>query len=135
MTSGARSALLPALAVLAILLACGGIDDYSADAPRAPSLHVGDIAVVGYESSSGSSPFWLAADEEAYDLMTEAAVARDELGLRDLAARDRIYSVPEGTEVRVLDLGFLSTKVRVQEGEHMGRVGWQAREFVVPAGP
>ena len=130
MRTALKSFALPLAVILGVILACGS-EGSTESAETSNVVMTGEEGIVTWGDGS-SSAFWLAADEEALGLMTDASAARDVMGLNQLERSGRIYSTPTGTRVLVLDPGFLKTKVRVLEGEHTGRVGWQAREFVVP---
>ena len=131
-----RSTLLLTVAVLiAVFVSCssGGDsepEDYNST-PVPISVRRGDEAVLSWDTPGGSGPFWLAANEEAFDQMTDASVARDVVGMSQLVAQGRIFPVSLGTRVLVLDPGFFKTQVRVMEGEAFGRTGWAPREFVI----
>ena len=70
----------------------------------------------------------VAVDEAAFDEFMRSAAANDSLGARRMALEGRIYFVPIGTRVRVIDLGMFRSRVRIMEGERVGAAGW------VPAG-
>ena len=81
----------------------------------------------------GLDKFLLATDEDAFDAFTKAATRRDEYGVAELVLRGKLFTVPTGTRVRVIDMGgFLGSRlqVRVMEGAQVGRSGWIATEFV-----
>jgi hypothetical protein len=99
--------------------------------PAERSLGIGDTGRATYGPGS-TDDVWIAATEEVLDRMTRAATARDAAAYAELELAGLIFPVEDGTRVRVLDLRFLKTQVRVDEGPQAGRSGWLAREHVVP---
>ncbi|MCZ7571112.1 MAG: pentapeptide repeat-containing protein [Ardenticatenaceae bacterium] len=82
---------------------------------------------------AGGKWTWVARDRQAYEEYGDAAVRDDTYGLRELIATGRIFPVPNGTRVLILDHGgflYSATKVRILEGEHTGRSGWVPSEWV-----
>lgn len=80
--------------------------------------------------SVGNSTVFVAVDEEAFDELVDAAVAKDEYGFQDLMLSGRVFAVSDGTSVRVLDLGLFKTRVRILEGPMEGESGWVPSEWV-----
>lgn len=72
----------------------------------------------------------VAADEAAYKRFLTLAVADDTLGIADMVMQGQAFLVPNGTKVKVIDSGFARREVRILEGEHFGRSGWVAYEFL-----
>lgn len=72
----------------------------------------------------------LAVDEESMDLWTKACVAKDYIGMAQLEASGRVFPVPNGTKVLVIDSSFAIKKVRVLEGDAYGKSGWLPYEWV-----
>lgn len=66
---------------------------------------------------------------EDYEEMMKLVNAKDYLGLSGLRLADRIDFVPNGTKVVVIDYG-ISNRVRIMEGEHIGREAYTPHEFV-----
>ena len=74
---------------------------------------------------------YMATSEAAYDELIEAIVADDDYGRNLLILSGRAFSVRSGTKVRVLDLSiFGSTKVRIVDGKHSGRLAWTEISFL-----
>ena len=80
--------------------------------------------------SEGSAPFWVAVDEEAFDELISAVVAKDNYGIMELTLAGRVFIVQNNTKVLVIEPGFTKTKVRILEGENAGMAGWVPYEFV-----
>ena len=98
--------------------------------PLPPSPKMGGEARVQID---GSEIVPLAADEAAFDAFTRAATRNDTFGINDLIQAGKLFTVPTGTKVLVIDMGgFLGSRlqVRVLEGPRTGRAGWVATEFV-----
>jgi hypothetical protein len=49
------------------------------------------------------------------------AAAGDNSGIATLIAAGLTVTLPQGTEVRVIDLGILTTEIKVDSGAHSGR--------------
>jgi uncharacterized protein DUF4339 len=62
-----------------------------------------------------------AINGEVYSRLTELAVAGDNSGIATLIAAGLTVTLPEGTRVRVIDLGFLTTEIKVESGTYAGR--------------
>jgi hypothetical protein len=100
-------------------------------APRPPIFTVGDVGRL--VSPDGKRiPVASAEDDGAWDAMNEALLARDEEGFVRLVASGRVLVVPSGTGARVLDVGFVSRKVRLLDGPQRGKAAWVAAEYLAP---
>lgn len=89
------------------------------------------------ESKSGRNikrvdrTIYMAASKAAYDELIEAIVADDDYGRNLLILSGQAFLVHSGTKVRVLDLSiFGSTKVRIVNGKHAGRLAWTEISFL-----
>lgn len=82
------------------------------------SIRVGNVVTVTAESA------FAAVDDEAWDALNEAAVADDKVGVRDLVLNGKVFLLSKGESVKVLELGFESTKIRVVDGANTESVGW-----------
>jgi hypothetical protein len=69
-------------------------------------------------------------DTAAHDELMEVVLSRDQLGLLSLQQSGKIFAVPDGTNVKILERSMFLVKVRVYEGSYMGRVGWVIHEAV-----
>jgi hypothetical protein len=66
----------------------------------------------------------LAITKADRDAMVEASMAHDTYGLEELLLTKRIYLIPCGTTVLILDDGWSADKVRIVDGEYAGLAGW-----------
>jgi len=80
--------------------------------------------------TDGTGHLYLSVDEKAFDAYSDAAVAKDMIGINELIRSGRLIPIIEGTHILVLDIGFFKTKVRVLEGRHKGEAGWVPDEWV-----
>lgn len=74
-----------------------------------------------------------ATTQDNYDAYLKAVSANDRIGVFNLLAQGRIYSIDNGTKVLVLDRGgFLGSlvQIRVLDGPELGSALWVAVEFV-----
>jgi hypothetical protein len=91
-----------------------------------------EVGAEGRLVAGSASHVLVAADEKAFDELTEAVVANDTYGLAELTLSGRVVLVPRDTRVLALDLHWTGrTKVRILDGEYAGASGWVASEFVV----
>jgi hypothetical protein len=100
-------------------------------APRPPIFTVGDVGRL-ISPDGKRIPVARAEDDGAWDAMNEALLAQDEEGFVRLVASGRVLVVPSGTGARVLDVGFVSRKVRLLDGPQHGKAGWVAAEYLAP---
>ncbi|MFC1656081.1 hypothetical protein ACFL3C_04370 [Patescibacteria group bacterium] len=91
------------------------------------TVSIGDEAKL---VSSGSGAILVAIDQEAFDDLLDISVANDEMGLAELMLADRVFSVPTGIKVKVIDTDWFSKEVRILEGAYVGESGWVPMEFV-----
>ncbi len=73
---------------------------------------------------------YLPIDEQALDEWTNACVAKDYIGMAQLEASGRVFTVPNGTKVLVIDSRFATRQVRVLEGDAFGKSGWLPYEWL-----
>lgn len=90
---------------------------------------VGEEGVL--DPKSGDEEWLVAVDEEALDALTDASVARDSYGISELLMAHKLFAVPVNTRVKVIDTTATKTKIRVLEGDQMGKDGWVSYEFVI----
>ena len=87
---------------------------------------------VGIEGhlSGGGERIPVAVDETAFNEWIKTRTANDKMGQVELLTSGRVFSVPTNTRVLVIDIGFVKSKVRILEGESIGRSGWVPFEWV-----
>jgi hypothetical protein len=88
------------------------------------------VGETGYLRCEGEPTLLVAIDRAALDEFTKVSVAKDYYGLGQLIASGRLFEVPAGTRVLVIDSSVFSRKVRIMEGASAGQSGWLAYEFV-----
>jgi|GEM_PF-4638038 len=69
--------------------------------------------------AAGGAP--AAINEKVYDRLSTLAAARDTGGISRLIDAGLAAQIESGTRVIVIDLGFLKTEIKVQEGPYSGR--------------
>jgi|GEM_PF-5654532 len=77
-------------------------------------------AIAGEVTRLSSGPGFCAATRKDYDRMNTLSKAGDETGLVEMLLNGRLYSVKNGTKVRVIETYFTVFEVRVEEGGHAG---------------
>lgn len=109
------------LILTALLPAC-------ATAPSQPKpSDVGSEATI---QAPNLNEVYLAIDKETFDLWTKACVAKDYVGMAQLEASGRVFTVPNGTKVLVIDSSFATRQVRVLAGNALGKSGWLPYEWL-----
>ena len=68
--------------------------------------------------------------ENDLDRINTLSVAKDELGLKQMMLQGRLVVITGGTEAKVIDLGFLSTEVRIMSGSLAGQSVFVSTDFV-----
>jgi len=72
----------------------------------------------------------VAVSEQAYDELTDVAVAEDIIGFSQMSLEGKLFLIEKNTRVLVIDRTFFRSKVRILEGEYFGRSGWVSEEHV-----
>jgi len=103
-------------------------DDYSDSVAEGARPSVGERGHL----HSGTELVALAVEKKVLDEWNDALFANDTFGRTELLTSGRIFVVPDGTEVLMLDSGWsiFVCKVRILEGEHLGQTGWIPVEWV-----
>lgn len=57
-------------------------------------------------------------------------MAKDDKGFYQLIRSGRLFTVRDGTEVRIIDMSLGEIPVRILSGEHYGEAGGVARERI-----
>jgi hypothetical protein len=85
-----------------------------AECPRAGSLA---------ELSDHGRFLRMASDEKVFEQATEAEASKDDQRLNELLRSEKLFLIPKGTKVQVLEVGWTKVKIKVLEGIYMNRVG------------
>ena len=113
--------LIIVFALLAYLGVAGGSEVVTwAERPKAGSLA---------ELSDDRPLLRIASDENTFEQASKAEAAKDEQRLEELLRSEKIFLVPNGTKVRVLNVGGTKAEIKILEGPYMNRVvhvavGW-----------
>jgi len=113
--------LLTLVIALFFLPACG------TNSSSSQSLEVGDKCIV---ASDDFDNIYLAVDKDAFDKWVSAVNANDEMGVQDLLYSGKLFYVPSGTKVLILDVSWGAHKVRILEGDKYGKTGWLPSEYL-----
>jgi hypothetical protein len=81
-------------------------------------------------SSHPNVEVFVATDEKAFDDVTNAAIANDTYGVKELLSKGKIFIGSYNSRVLVIDSAMLKTKVRLLDGDNIGKAGWVPFEFV-----
>ncbi|HJY86266.1 MAG TPA: hypothetical protein VKE24_05455 [Candidatus Acidoferrales bacterium] len=107
--------LIFVFALLAYLGVAGGSEVVTwAERPKAGSLA---------ELSDDGPLLRIASDENTFEQASKAEAAKDEQRLEELLRSEKIFLVPNGTKVRVLNVDGTKAGIKILEGPHMNRVG------------
>lgn len=117
---------------LGILGAATGGDGGGGSGSGGSSVQVVPVGSDGRLVIGEGIPVDLGVDDDAFDALSEARVANDPAGRREVLLSGRGFTVPEGTRVRVIDNGFVKKRVRILEGQYAGEAGWVPFEWVKP---
>ena len=114
--------LIIVFALLAYLGVAGGSEVVTwAERPKAGSLA---------ELSDDRPLLRIASDENTFEQASKAEAAKDEQRLEELLRSEKIFLVPNGTKVRVLNVGGTKAEIKILEGPYMNRVGHVAVGWV-----
>jgi len=89
-----------------------------------------DIGSTAILAVSESDMVLVAVDEEAFEELIKASVAKDYMGIAELLLLGKVFEVPNNTKVLVIDSAFAKRKIRILEGDEFGRTGWVPYEFL-----
>ena len=115
--------------VLFIILGLGqmGSNASGINSSSSTMVSIGDEAKL--KASSDTIP--VAIDEKAFDELTKAAVAGDDIGFAQIFLEGRAFPISSGTKVKVIDQTMFRRKIRILEGDKLGMSGWVDSELVV----
>ena len=88
-----------------------------------PSVGVGSEATI---CAPDIETVYLAVDKDSFD----ACVAEDYIGMAQLEMLGKVFAVPNGTRVLVIDSDFACREVRILEGDSFGISGWLSYEWL-----
>jgi hypothetical protein len=98
----------------------------SARVERPASLSSGDQCVL---SANGTAVF-LSIDENTNERLTRLCTAGDQAGVAELVALGRVAVIKPGTRAKIISRGFLTSEVRILEGDHASESGIVDSEFL-----
>lgn len=96
------------------------------------SINIGDDGVL----RNGDNQVPVAASEQAQSDLTNAAVAKDEVGYEQIFLRGDAFMVPAGTKAKLIGygsglLGAAVYHIRIEGGDHDTEDGWVPMEWLV----
>ncbi len=94
--------------------------------PTTSKVSVGEEGYVNVPSPKAI----IATTESNYKEITKIYIANDTMGIGDFLLSGKGFSVLNGTKVLVTDMSTGVRKVRILEGESIGKSGWIAYEWV-----
>jgi hypothetical protein len=72
----------------------------------------------------------VATSEQALSDFTAYANAYDPAGSERMVLSRRVFRVPAGTHVTVLDAGFTSSRISIRDGQHAGEIAYTYPEWI-----
>lgn len=96
------------------------------------NLYLGEIAVL---RAQGGDSVWLAIRKDDCSSMNVAMARRDLDHLRGCEASQTAFSVPAGTQVKVVGASVSRKHVQVLDGPLTGRNGWVEFQYLRPRQP
>ncbi len=78
----------------------------------------------------GLDSILVSSDDNALHELMDALPKRDESAIEKLVQSGKVFRVPNGTKVRILEFGSSKTKVRIIEGNHLLLDGWVPERWV-----
>lgn len=87
------------------------------------ALKNGDSAVISEQAMLGVT-------EDDYKRINQLSNARDAAGLAQMERDGKLFVAAAGTTVKIINAGFLSHEVRIEDGPHAGKNGIIASDFV-----
>ncbi len=79
---------------------------------------------------SGQRVVLVAVSKAALSAVIEAAVRKDKIGHSRLILSGQVFGVKNNTRVLFMGGTFTTTKFRILEGKHLGRIAWAPSEWV-----
>lgn len=131
--------VLVVIALIFWLMLSGGSDTQpqpTSSQSSVTTLNVGQRGVLHMTDDSGQIIF-IATTESAFEELSKALVAKDTMGVLELAGQGKVFGVTNGSKVLIVDRSFVKRKVRILEGvrpidaDKVGLVGWVPVEWVV----
>lgn len=119
------------IGIIGVLLIIGSstmcASSNSSNSVKQPS-DIGATAILQY---TDDPEILLAVDKEAHEQLGNAFLAKDWAGVAELISAGKVFGVPQGLKVLVIDRDYGIRKVRIQEGEFINRAGWVVEEALV----
>ncbi len=84
----------------------------------------------GFLRTSAGSTITVGITKDAYDAYYKAVSANDEIGYSQLLNANKIFSVPDGTKVLVIDSSWGYDQIRFVDGIYTGESAWVNYESI-----
>jgi hypothetical protein len=89
-----------------------------------------DIGSESILQAGNLEEIYLTIDKESFDEWSKVAAAKDHIGMLELLSAGKMFIVPAGTKVLVIDSSWAIREVRILEGDAFGRTGWLPYEWL-----
>ncbi|GMU51047.1 MAG: hypothetical protein AMXMBFR33_01930 [Candidatus Xenobia bacterium] len=81
-----------------------------------------DRPYTGEDGHTASAAF-VGVDSTSFGELRKAKLANDDHGVRELILRDKVFAIEKGTKIKVLEVGFETSTIRILDGPYAGRKG------------
>lgn len=122
-----KGLLIVSVVILVILGFCAVCGCGTSSSSPKPS-DIGATAKIQY---TNDPEILLAVDKAAHEQLGKAFLAKDWAGVQELIVTGKVFSVPQGIKVLVIDRDYGIRKVRIQEGKFINQTGWVVQEALV----
>jgi hypothetical protein len=103
----------------------------SEPAHPAPSLHrTVSIGEIGFLRYGDVKVLFCGASSDDLDEISKLVIAKDEEGLKQMLLDGRLIAVDGGTKARLVDVSWISVRVRLEQGNAAGQSVWVPMEYL-----
>ncbi len=114
------------ICLVCVLLIAGCTSTGGSEITTTEGIKIGDTV----EAVSRAENILCATTQDNYKLLYKYLVAEDKMGVEEMYKKGQVFLLKSGTKVKIIQTTFNGTEVRVQEGEHRGKIAWIARDFL-----
>lgn len=118
-----RKLFLLAMAIGLIAVGCGESKEKS----ETSAIAIGQNGILTRNSGTASP---VSTTKDIMDKFFKAYRINDKYGTGELLLSGQVFLVNHGTKVLVIDSSLYTLKIRILEGEHIGKAGWVPYEYV-----
>lgn len=94
--------------------------------PHPSTLRTGGIVTI----AGGNGAIAIATSAQANKRFLKLSVAKDLDGIEQMILSGELLPIADGTQLKIIDLGLLTSEVRALNGRHSGRSGFIDTEIL-----